>query len=74
MKHRNLASERIRLGMNQTECASELGVTLGLLVKYEADSDTMPGDFVKKASEYFGCSSDYLLDLTEERKGAATVG
>ena len=67
MKHKNLASERIRIGMNQTECAEKLGVTLKMLGKYEADYDSMPGDFVKKAAEFFGCSTDYLLDMTDER-------
>lgn len=67
MKHKNLASERIRLGLNQTECSKELGVTLKMLVKYEADAGSMPADFVKRAADFFGCSSDYLLDMTEER-------
>ena len=67
MQHRNLASERIRLGLNQTECSKELGVTLKMLVKYEADAGSMPVDFVKRAADFFGCSSDYLLDMTEER-------
>jgi transcriptional regulator with XRE-family HTH domain len=73
MRHRNLASERVRVGMNQTECAEKLGVSVRQIVKYEADSDSMPGDFVKRAAEYFGCSSDYLLDLTDERKGTAVA-
>lgn len=71
MKHRNLASERIRIGMNQKTCADALDVSIKLLVKYENDPGTMPADFVKRAANYFGCSSDYLLDMTDERKGAA---
>ena len=67
MAHRNLASERVRIGMNQTECAEKLGVSLKMIVKYEADVDSAPGDFVKRAADFFGCSSDYLLDMTEER-------
>ena len=71
MKHRNLASERVRIGLNQTECARELGVTLNTICKYESNPDSMPGDFVKRAAEFFDCSTDYLLDMTEERKGTA---
>ncbi len=67
MKHRNLASERIRIGLNQTKCASELGVSLKQLVKYESDSGEMPADFVKRAADFFGCSADYLLDMTDDR-------
>lgn len=67
MVHRNLASERIRLGLNQADCSKELGITAKTLVKYESDLSAMPADFVKRAADYFGCSSDYLLDMTEER-------
>ena len=67
MKHRNLASERIRIGLNQTNCAIELGVSLKQLVKYESDSGEMPADFVKRAADFFGCSADYLLDMTDDR-------
>lgn len=67
MQHRNLASERIRRGLTQTECSKELGVAIKTLVKYESDAGSMPADFVKRAADFFGCSSDYLLDMTEER-------
>ena len=73
MRHRNLASERIRVGMNQTTCAEKLDVSVKMLVKYENEPGSMPADFVKKAAEYFGCASDYLLDMTDERKGAAVA-
>ena len=67
MQHRNLASERIRRGMNQKSCAEALNVSLKLLVKYESDAGEMPADFVKRAADFFGCSADYLLDMTDDR-------
>lgn len=67
MQHKNLASERVRLGFNQTDMAKELGVTIKHINKYENNPDSMPADFVATASKYFGCSADYLLDLTQER-------
>ena len=67
MKHRNLASERIRVGLNQTKCADALKVSVKLLVKYESNADEMPADFVKRAADFFGCSADYLLDMTDDR-------
>lgn len=67
MKHRNLASERIRLGMNQTICAEKLDVSVKQLVKYESNAGDMPADFVKRAADFFGCSADYLLDMTDDR-------
>ena len=35
MQHKNLASERVRLGFNQTDMAKELGVTIKHINKYE---------------------------------------
>ena len=67
MQHRNLASERIRRGMNQKTCAEALGVSLKLLVKYESNAGEMPADFVKRAADFFDCSADYLLDMTDDR-------
>ena len=71
MRHKNLASERIRIGYNQSDLAESLGTTVKMVVKYEADADTMPADFVKRAAELFGCTADYLLDMTDERTGRA---
>lgn len=71
MRHRNLASERVRIGLNQTECANALNVSMSAMCKYESNPDAMPAEFVKRAAEFFGCSSDYLLDMTEERKASA---
>lgn len=67
MQHKNLASERTRLGLNQTECAKMLGVSINTLVRYEADVDAMPCVTLRKACDLFGCSVEYLLDLTDER-------
>lgn len=71
MTFKNLASERVRLGMNQTELADQLGVTLKMIVKYENDADAMPAEFVRNAAEFFGCSADYLIGIADERKAAA---
>lgn len=71
MTFKNLASERVRLGMNQGELASELKVSVKMIVKYENDPDSMPADFVRSAAEFFKCSSDYLLGITDERKAVA---
>lgn len=67
MEHRNLASERTRMGLNQSDCAIALGTSVKLLAKYESNSGKMPADFVKRAADFFGCSTDYLLDITDER-------
>ena len=65
--HFNLASERTRLGMSQTDLAERFGTTLKTISKYEKSAMSMPPEFVVKAADYFGCSTDYLYDRTDER-------
>ena len=67
MAHRNLASERVRLGMTQTELAKMLGVSLSTVGKWENDISSMTTSAVQKAADFFGCSTDYLADRTDER-------
>lgn len=67
MANKNMASERVRKGMTQGELAGELGIAVSTLVRYESDSGTIPPEILKKSAEIFGCTTDYLLDLTDER-------
>lgn len=66
-KHRNLASERVRIGMSQTKLAEVLGTSLKSVSNYELDKCPMPPDFVNAAADLFGCSTDYLYDRTDDR-------
>lgn len=70
--HFNLAAERVRHGMNQTELAECLGTSLKTISKYESDAMNMPPEFVMKAADLFGCSTDYLYDRTDERLPAGS--
>ena len=63
----NLASERVRRGLNQTKLAKELGVSLSTISAYEKNIRDMPADFLNRAADFFGCTTDYLLDRTDER-------
>lgn len=67
MEHRNMASERVRMGITQQKMAEKLGVSESTLVRYERDTDAIPPAILKKASDVFGCTVDYLLDRTDER-------
>ena len=67
MRHRNLASERVRIGITQEKMAEKLGISTSTLVRYENNAETMPPNVLMQASSIFGCSTDYLLDLSEER-------
>lgn len=65
--HFNLASERTRVGLTQTQLADKLGCSLSSIGKWEKDISTMPSTMLDKATDIFGCSADYLLDKTENR-------
>lgn len=67
MKHKNLASERVRLGLTQDELAGALNVSITTIHEYESFKRPMTTDFIANAADYFGCSIDYLLDRTDER-------
>ena len=67
MKHYNLASERVRLGMTQEQLSKELSCSVKTLGKWEKDISTMPGETMVRAAGIFGCSLDYLLDQSDER-------
>jgi predicted transcriptional regulator len=66
----NLASERIRLGLSQTQAANELDIGLSCMSKYENNPMAMPGDFIVRAARFYQCSADYLLGISNERCGA----
>jgi len=61
-KLRELREEK---GLSQNDLAKELGVSRGSISFYE-NSDRMAGiDFIYKASEYFNCTTDYLLGISD---------
>lgn len=62
-----MASERVRIGLNQTQLAEHLGVSLSTVVAYESGKRTIPQSVLISAADLFGCSVDYLLDRTPER-------
>lgn len=68
MGHFNLASERVRLGMTQEQLSKELNCSVKTLCKWEKDARTIPGEVMVRAAKFFGCSVDYLLDQSDERK------
>lgn len=73
MNVNNLAAERKRMNLTQKEAAKRLDVSVRTLGKYEADPLIMPGDFIVRASRFFGCSANYLLGMTSERRPTTVV-
>lgn len=67
MLNNNVASERVRIGLSQSQLAELVGVDESTLRRWEQDISPAKAGNVLKLSEIFKCSTDYLLARTEER-------
>lgn len=67
MTGRNICSERHRLGLTQLELADRIGVSVNAVSAWENGSFEPNSNSLKKLSQLFSCSTDYLLGLTNER-------
>lgn len=63
----NIRSERARLGLSQGELASILDVDESTLRRWESDASPVKACHLKRMSELFKCTVDYLLGMNEER-------
>lgn len=63
----NIRSERARLGLSQGEFASILDVDESTLRRWESDAGSVKACHLKRMSELFRCTVDYLLGMSEER-------
>lgn len=68
-----IASERTRMGLSQSQLAEKLGKGRATIAKWESDPLSISGANLCKLSEYFGCSIDYLLGISNERMPAKGV-
>ena len=68
MVYANLRAERARAGMTQAQVASRVGKTVATISRYENGSRELPADVLVELSDLFGCSADYLLGRTDERR------
>lgn len=61
--------------MNQTELAEKLGVHQRTVSRYEKEEIILPADMLQKICVLFGCSSDYLLGISDiNAKSPAVIG
>lgn len=63
----NIASERKRLGLNQKEFAEKIGVSLTTVSNWETGTTDVGANNLCAMSKLFGCSTDYLLGISDER-------
>lgn len=63
-----IKSLREKRGLIQEILAAELGITQQTLSKYEGDATLIKIDILKKLSEYFNVTTDYLLGLSDMKR------
>ena len=64
---RNIASERVRIGLTQEGLAEQLGVARQTVLRWENGKTNPPTSAVYMMANLFGCSTDYLLGITDVR-------
>ena len=65
---RELREER---GMNQDALAGLVGVSQQEISKVERNTESLGIDLLIEISDYFGVTTDYLLCLSDEKRGTA---
>ena len=65
----NIRGERSRLDMTQEQLARKLGVAESTVRRWEEGATKPSPDLLLQMSDLFGCTTDYLLERTEERLG-----
>ena len=68
---RNMRAERARLGLTQKQVAEELGVSTVAVSGWEQDKATPNVENIISLCKLYGCSVEYLLDMTDVRNVAA---
>ena len=68
---KNVASERVRLGLTQKEWADRLDISESTAYRIERDDVEPTGEVLIRMSQLCGCTSDYLLGLSNERRPSA---
>lgn len=68
-----IAAERKRLGLSQEELGAKIGRSRTAIGRWEENPLIVSAEDLTKLVNLFGCSSDYLLGLTNERTPYAKV-
>lgn len=65
--HNTIGSERTRLGLSQDQLGEMMGKDRATIGRWEKNPGSVDGAALIKLSQIFGCTVDYLLNLTPER-------
>lgn len=60
--------------ISQQRLAEELNVTQAMVSKYELGVSEPDIGMIKRIAEYFGVSSDYLLELSDDKISISVLG
>lgn len=69
----NMKAERARIGLSAKKVADIIGVHENALLRWENDEAEPIGKNLVALSNLYGCTADYLLGMTNERKGRAEI-
>lgn len=69
-----IKSLRLARGINQVALANQLGVTKQCVSNWENNNILPSIDMLKKIATYFSCTTDYLLELENNRVFIDTDG
>lgn len=61
-------------GINQQRLASELNVSQAMISKYELGLSEPDIEMICRIAEFFGVSSDYLLEISDEKTSVSSYG
>lgn len=64
----NIVSERKRIGLRQSDLAEKLMVSKSTIERWEQGRGLPNAEQLVSLHSIFGCSIDYLLGITDERK------
>lgn len=66
-KENRIGAERVRLGFTQGELGEKIGVTSKSVSQWETGRSACPAKRLVDMSQLFGCTTDWLLGLSDKR-------
>lgn len=60
-------------GIKPNPLAKEIGISSGIITKWKTSGTLPNGETLKKLANYFGCSVDYLLGLSDNAEKSSSV-